>query len=974
MGMATQEIEIGGSTTIDVTMGADARTLQEFVVTGYGLSRRSAFTGAATQVGEETIGVRSDANIINSLQGSVPGVQIQVAHGQPGAESAILIRGLSSISLTNRPLLVIDGVPMANIANLAGAGNTPVDPLSLINPNDIESITVLKDASATAIFGSRAANGVILVTTRQGRDGRTQFTFSATEGRSVAPRLRHEQRVLNREDYIAATREMLRNSPADAVRANENNEAWWLANRLLYSGFNDGIDTDWWSEVTRPGALREYSLSAQGGTEKTRFFTSGSYSRNEGYVIGTGMERFTGRLNLTNKSGDFVTFGMNASGTYGVSNNTTSSGADGSFIANPIMQGIGIAPTQPVRHTGELSGFPAGSWNYTTIRNVNHNPVAVFGDHNDLSRHYRKQELYRATISPFVQVSILPNLVFQTRGSMDWIVNYGTVVWSPLSGDGVGWNGLRWEQQSTQWVRTFTNTLNFMPEFGSHRLNFLLGQEATKFHSGYVYAEGRNFPSPAMTQLVSAATRTSEANFSQSAIMSYFSNVEYDFMDRYYLSASLRFDGSSRFHPDRRWGAFWSLGGRWRISQEDFFQPLSDVFSNAALRASYGTTGNQNVGFFAFMGLNAYGNPYNEQASMFANQLGNPDLTWESIHKFNLGTEFELFHRIGLQIDFYRNVVHDMLDWMPVSRTTGFNQVMRNVGSMSNTGVEFALNALIYSDRNFRWTAGFNATANRNKILSLPEGDFQAGNFVRAVGHPWHQLRMREFYDINPDNGMPRWKAHQYTPGPDNPMGFVKDGTYRLVTDWSHATDNERMMVGDMNPWLYGGINTRVDVHGFDFAVLFTYQIGGWRHVGGMTRNFHTGNSAGNLQNPLAYANWDNRWQNPGDATNFPRLAHGQVNQFGNGSTRWWVPGHFIKLQNITLGYTLPREISSQARLTSARIFFQADNIWFRAHKDFLGHDVDHPVAGAAGALGGQQDWHVPAAGRNWLFGLNLRF
>ena len=983
MGMETQEVEIGGRSTINVSMASGALMMDEFVVTGYGLSRRAAFTGAATQVGEDVIGLRSDANIINSLQGSVPGLQIQVAHGQPGVQSQILVRGMSSISLANRPLLVIDGVPMAEVANVVGGNNLPVDPLSLINPNDVESITVLKDASATAIFGSRAANGVIIITTRQGRDGRTQFTFNATEGRSVAPRLRHEQRLLNREDFILSVQEMLRNSPSAEIRANENNEAWWLApaNRLLYAGFDDGIDTDWWDETTRAGILREYSLSAQGGTDRTRFFISGSYSRNDGYVIGTAMERFTGRINLSNRAGDFVTFGMNASGTYGISQNTTTGLAGSTATGNPIFQGAGIAPTLPVRHTGQRPEFTAGAWNVSRMPSINFNPVAMFGDHDDPQRHSMEQELYRATVSPFVQVSILPNLVFQTRGSMDWIVNYGTVIWSPLSGDGVANNGVRWDQQSTQWVRTFTNTLNFMPEFGHHRFNFLLGQEHTKFHTGFVYAEGINFASPSMNQLISTATRSSSGNFSQAAIMSYFSNVEYDWMDRYYLSASLRFDGSSRFHPDNRWGAFWSVGGRWRMSQEDFFQPLSNIFSNAALRASYGTAGNQNVGFFAFMGLNALGNPYMGESSMFSNQLENPELTWESIRMLNVGLEFELFHRLGFQIDFYRNVIDDMLDWMPVSRTTGYNTVMRNVGSMSNTGVEFMMNAMLIDNRNFRWSAGFNATANRNRIIRLSEDDFQDGNFFRGVGLPWHQLRLREFYDIDPQTGMPRWRAHEAVSVADGgrEWGLDKTGTYRIETDWNAVTNDERMMVGDMNPWLHGGITTRVDVHGFDLAVLLTYQIGGWRHVGGNTRNWHTGNTIGNMMNPLAYANWEGRWQNPGDITRFPRLAHGQPNQFGNGSTRWWGPGHFIKLQNITVGYTLPSRLVSHARLTSARIFFQADNIWFRAHRYFLGHDVDHPIAGiradgTAGALGGQQDWHVPAAGRNWLFGLNLRF
>jgi len=443
-------------------------------------------------------------------------------------------------------------------------------------------------------------------------------------------------------------------------------------------------------------------------------------------------------------------------------------------------------------------------------------------------------------------------------------------------------------------------------------------------------------------------------------------------LDKYYLSGSFRFDGSSRFHQDNRWGAFWSLGGRWRISEEAFFAPLRNIVTNASLRASYGTTGNQNVGWFAYMGLNAFGNPYNGQSSMFSNQLENPNLTWETTKKFNIGTEFQLFDRIGFEFDFYRNVVDDMLNAMPVSRTTGYSSVMRNIGSMSNTGVEFMLNALVYNSRNVRWTAGFNATANRNKIIKLSEGDFQDGNFVRAEGYPWHQLRMREFYDINPATGMPRWQGHTAASG--SAIGLEKTGETYLSESWAAIPNDDRMMVGDMNPWLYGGMNTKLEAYGFDLSLLFTYQVGGWRHVGGMTRNFHTGNSLGNIQNPLVYANWEGRWQNPGDITRFPRLAHGQVNEMGNGSTRWWVPGHFIKLQNITVGCSLPRELVSQARLTSARIFFQADNIWFKAHKYFLGHDVDYPLAGTGGALGGQQDWHVPAAGRNWLFGLNLRF
>jgi TonB-linked SusC/RagA family outer membrane protein len=923
IGMKTVEKEIDG-TTVNVQMVPDVIGVDEVVVTGYGVTRKVAFTGSASTVDQEVVTKTTDADPIRSLQGSVAGLTMSAETGQPGGYNSVLIRGLGSFNSGTQPLYVIDGVPMSTGAfGMRESESQTINPLASLNPNDIESISVLKDASATSIYGARASNGVIVIDTKKGNVGDTKFTFNAKTGFSSIPS-RNNYRHLDREKWIDFLAHMFKNTGwIDDVSEWEDD----LLSSFL--GLEDkGSDTDWYDEVTRNGKTQDYNLEVNGGTEKMKFFLSGGYYDEEGIVVGKDMKRYSGRFNFENQASDNISFGLNLTASYSEIN----LGAGGGYFSDPITQAYMQLPIDPVK-------LPDGSWNMNTVNG--YNPVAQRSYYGD--RSYTQQ--YKAVISPWLSVDFLDNFTFTSRYGMDYLNLKEFGRWSFLQPQGADMNMLGEEGNNYRTLWTWTNTVNYIKSFDKHNLNILVGQEVQKSRDEDAYLAGTNFPVDIVFTIENAAepsdAATSWANY---ALASFFSRAEYDFNDKYYFSGSFRYDGSSRFGANNKWAPFWSVGGKYRIINESFMSSMESWLSNLTLRSSFGTSGNQDVGWYQALGLYGFGYNYQNNPGMIPTQIANPDLKWEQTQKFNVGSEIALFDKITLSVDYYIDRTTDMLFNVPLSRTTGFASIMQNVGEMKNSGIEAALGIVPINNQNFKWNLNFNITHNKNEIVKLST-DLPIENVytIREVGHPYYTFKMKEYAGVDPETGEQQW--------------YLEEEGDEKTTDYNAAA---KRYMGAADPKVYGGLTSDFRVYDFDFSFQFKYALGGQVYNSAARYDENINNPFGNTTQYV----YDNMWRQPGDVTDVPAPYYGAVTSH---SSRFLMDGSYIKLKSVQLGYSLPSSIISKANISNLRIFVTGDNLLSWAlGDDFRGLD---PETSRDGIIW----WQYPIA-RKLLFGVNIGF
>ncbi len=942
MGMETQELEIGSRSTIDVVMGSDAVSLDEVVITGYGVTRKAAFTGSAAKVDDKIIANRGESNVIQSLQGQLAGVQISSAQGKAGAASTMRIRGLGSISSTTGPLYIIDGVPMTT-GGFGSYTTGDVDPLSSLNSNDIESVTVLKDATATAIYGSRASNGVVVITTKKGANTNSKVNVSFQRGVSAPPVLAHKDQTLNREDYIRLHTEamMLANG-----YWNEPERYAYCRGRVLNSTLvtDTSANTDWWDAITRTGAYTNFDVSFSGGNENTKVFASGGFFQDDGFVIADNFKRWSGRMNVEHKVNRIITMGMNLSGAY--TDRYTSTGGLTTGYSNPLLASRRLAPTDPIKNAD-------GTWNISNSYQ-NTNPVGEYTSENPSFDNLR---LYKATIIPYLRFNITENLFFQSRLGIDYTHTSQHQYKTPApvgSVDGARNNGFVRNYLRDYSVTTFVNTLNYLKKFGRNNINILLGQEAQEFRSQINNEDRINVPSAFFTELTSASEEVAGNALGSelsAAIASYFTNVEYDLDNKYYLSGSFRRDGSSRF-SDKKWGSFYSVGARWRFSEESFMKNLKFI-NNAALRSSYGTTGNQGVdSWYQSQGLFASGHNYAGQPGFGPTQIAIPDLTWEKKKKFNIGLDAILFNRLQFDFDYYHELTTDMLLDVPVVAATGFTTMMSNYGKMLNTGVEFNMNALVVKIKEFEWHVGFNITKNNNEVKKLVQ-TIEGSTTRREEGRPYASFYMPLWAGVDPSNGKPLW----YT-----------DGTKTATT--SNYNEVQKAWAGTYDPDFYGGFNTRFKYLGFELSAIFSYSVGGYIYSNDAFYNEDDG--VRKTGKNVTYYRFDNRWTPDNPNASLPAYMTGDMGPDGivragnSTSTRWLVPGSYLRLKQVRLSYAVPSKYTQKLKLDKASVFITGDNFKTWTHKDFRGYDPD-------AGLGSSQTASYPIS-RKLSIGVNITF
>lgn len=953
IGMIGQDVPVGNREIINVALTSAAQSLDEVVVTGYGVTRRKAFTGAATTVGTENIVQKTDANPIKALEGTVPGLQMSVASGQPGAPATIFIRGRNSLNSGTQPLYVIDGVPVtAASMGMRSSEDQTISPLSTLSPSDIESMTVLKDATATSIYGARAANGVIVITTKKGKAGRLQANLTVKLGMEMLPGMPDRYKPLKAKHYTELQVEGLLNDYE--MYGEGGNTA--LYNDYFFGGgfpytpegmkdmlyayleYDGKTQTNWLDAVTRTGFVQEYNLDLQGGgvaeTSPT-FYASLNYFDDQAFVIGKDLERFSGRLNFAQSPSRLVSYGFALSLSY----TKTNMGAGGGYFSDPITQAYMQSPLLPVKDED-------GNWNFNTLNG--YNPVAQRSHLGDKST--AKQ--YRATITPYVTLNFRNDLIFTSRVGIDYYDLKEFGYWSFLQPQGADMRGMGELGTTARTLLSMTNTLNYIKTFyDEHNLNLMVGQEVQKTKDNSSYLSASNYPLMNMNQVDNAAVPSSASTSKEGvAIASFFFNGQYDYRSKYYFSLSARADGSSRFGSDDRWAGFWSLGARYRISEEDFMASTRDWMSNLTLRTSFGTSGNQEVGdsWYASRDLFGFGYNYNGLPGSAHAQWGNSKLKWEQTNKFNVGIDVTFLDRITLEFDYYYHRTKDMVFMVPVSRTTGLLTVPENIGKLENQGIEFTLNAKILQLNDFNWDFTWVGSHNKNKILKLSTDKPIEGEVtIIEKGKDIYTFKMKDYAGVDPETGNALW--------------YLGETGHETTTNYNQAG---KRYVGAASPKFQGSFMNRMNYKGFDFSFQLNYSFGGKIYGDNLRYDEQIGGSG--FDNTTRYV-YDHRWQKPGDKTSVPRYVFMNGSAANNSSTRFLMKGNYLKIRSLALGYTLPRHITQKARLSSARVFITADNLHTFCSRDFRGFDP------AGIGANGVQWWNYPLP-RNVMFGFTLGF
>ena len=913
-----------------VFLKSDAKVLDDVIVVGYGVQRREAKTGSIATVAGEEIADLPATSLDKMLGGKLAGVMVTQISGQPGSSSSIRVRGTSSINAGNDPLYVVDGIPMLSHDEYEMVNENGANPLNTINPDDIESITVLKDAAAASVYGSRAANGVILITTKSGKEGKSQFTVRAKYGVSS---------LANDNDYGIMTGQQLLEYQRDAIRNAGKDPDDPTGGATYYRPYEllSREQTNWMDHFTRLGKTQEYEVTMSGGTAKTKYYNSLSYHKTEGVFYGIDFQRMQGRVNVDHEINSKLTTGTRINLGYTESNDVPMQSL---YYSNPAFAGMTILPWTPKYDE-------KGNFNSNIPENSNSNPraTAAYDD--------QWQKTYFLNGNVYLQWKPIKQLTLKTTNAAELKFIESRRYWSNEAHNYA--NGYPELQTIYSQRRNLTtsNTATWEDTYAeNHYLRILLGQEANHYHYQTIWAMGDNL-NPQIPYLVSGDTSNHpvEDYYMNRTLMSWFGILDYNYASRYYLQASARTDGSSRFGSNNRWGFFWSVGASWNIHNEAFMKNLSwlDV---AKLRVSYGVNGNDDI--TDYMQYGTYTSSiYNGVTGLRPSTPANPDLSWEKNYAWNVGLDFRFLKRFSGSIDVYTRKTTDMLLDMPQSSTSGFNSATTNVGKMRNSGIEFQLDADIIDKGDWKWTVGFNIAHNKSKILELTGQESEDGEpemmaysedsrLRHIVGEKLFTFWLRDYAGVNPVNGEALWRT--------------EDG--ELTNNFNDAA---YVKSGSPEPTYTGGIHTNVSWKGLSLSVVGEFK--GGNKVLIIENRYLT--SDGNQMSMNQQKHALDYWKKPGDTGCNPKpIAGNTTNSYNYGSNRFIEKGDYFRIKDITLSYQLPMSILNKVGLKSTRVYASGLNV-------YTFHDVNFwdPERGVDG-LG----YGIYPVCKSFIVGLDLTF
>lgn len=907
IGFTSQEVNISGNASPRVVLKtAEAENLTEVVVVGYGSpQKKSDVTSASSRVGGKDLENKPFTSVDQMLAGKVPGLIAPALSGQPGAAQSIRIRGIGSVSANANPLFVIDGVILnsGDISRLATTANT----LAGINANDIEDVTILKDAQATSLYGSRGANGVILITTKKGRAGKTKFRADVEVGSTHFANVPDAARPLNADEWLTLFQEGLKNANFSQTQIDQMAASY---------GKGSGVNTNWFDIVTRRGQQQQYNLSASGGEGKTTFYLSGGYFKQEASIIGSDFKRYSFTSNFKHAASDKLNFSLNLS----ANNSFQNTPLNGGTFANPTGGIAFLRPTQnPYNADGTYNISRTGNMNFPSNFNL------LFLLNND----QKKLTAVQVRGNIMAEYAILKNLKLSSRAGIDYDNLEEYRFDNPFHGDGAtnGGRGSAFYTRVFNWINTNQLNYSFTPDkAGNFKVSALLAYEAQKSKEYDLSAQSNGFPPTSQLPLsTNAATvingKLAGTDYSFNSIIS---NVSANYKSRYVLSGSFRRDGSSRFSQSHQYGNFWSVGAAWNLDQEKFFTPITFI-NTLKIRGSYGRTGNAGIANYAWRQTFGYGANYNSQPGGTFNTIGNSDLTWEGNGQLDIGLDGSLFkNRLNITADYYKRVSDGLLFGDPLSYTTGFANITRNIGEMQNSGFEFNVNATPVTTKDFRWDVNFNISFNKNKINKLPGGkDIIDGSFLLREGHDYRSYYARVYVGVDPATGDPLW---------------YKDSTHKeTVTNRSLAT--REILSQSASPKSFGGFGTTISYKGLSIAADFIFNYGNYVSDGWA---FYLIDGVDPIEQK--YALNLKRWQKPGDITDVPKYVYGSTNNSSSFSTRFLQKGDYIRMRNITVGYNMDTKLANRLHFNSLNFYVRGTNLFTKTYDKNLTIDPEAGV------------------------------
>lgn len=967
IGYETAEVAVEGRSQVNCELASDSQLIDETIVVAYGVQKKSSFVGAATQVSGEKLAKMQTTNISKSLEGAVAGLQTASSSGTPGSSSSIIIRGLGSISASQSPLIVVDGVPYEGSLNS-------------IPSQDIESLTVLKDAAANSMYGARGSNGVIIITTKRGTAEKVHVTFDAKVGVNSRAVPAYDV-ITDPGQYYEMAWESLRNaayyrdaSPLTLAQANMYASAALISN-LNYNVFKGVADhqiidpttgklnpsatdlkwTDNWNrDVFENGIRQEYNVSAAGGSDKTQAYFSASYLSDGGYVPMSGFDRLAVRAKVDHTVTKWLKAGLNIS--YSNTTQQQYGGASsGTSYNNLFFFGQNIAPIYPIYQydleTGERmygeNGEVLYDWGERRAFGQLSNPYGQLK--TSLSEVISDNMSSRG----YIDIQLLKDLKFTANVAFDVFNQKSDNYVTPAGGDAANVNG-RGTQSSTRYTALNSNQLlTYYPTWGDHALNILLGHETKSDVSYGLSAQMTNVVDPTVSDFDNFITYQGLSSATtEYFLQGFFGRAEYSYANKYTLSGSYRMDASSRFHPDRRWGSFWAVGASWNVKQESF---LADAHAIDFLRfkASYGTQGNDNVGY-----TKVYEDLYtisriDGEASVNKVFRAAPEVTWEKSNNFNVGFESRFFNRVSLNADYFIKETKDMIYSRPLAPSSGspVSQLVNDI-DMKNTGIEFEISIDLIKRRNLYWNVTLNGTHYKNELTKLPSDKsdlvrypdgYQSGSYWRKLGGSLYDFYLYEWAGVDEATGLPLYNKYYDIEvdeeGNETEVSNQFGAHKKTVNSSSEAT---LIQTGKSAlPDFYGGITTSLATYGFDFSASFAYQIGGYTY----DSNYQSLMGSGTIG-----TNWHkdafNRWTPQNTKTDVPRLqnAYQEANAT---STRWLTDASYLSLRNVTIGYTFPERITNRIGMQSLRVFVTGDNLWYLSQRKGL--DVRQSFSGGTG-------------------------
>lgn len=934
VGMKTQIIRIKNNLSPTIHLERDDLNAGEAIVIAFGKTPGDSYTGSAVTVRQDVFQSRPLTNILQALEGNIPGLQMTSGSGQPGVAPDLRIRGFGSVTASSAPLFIMDGVPYSG-------------DISALHPEDIDNISVLKDAASAALYGSRGANGVVIVTTKKGSERKTAFQVKANQG--FSSRSIPEYDRVDAYTYYPLMWEAYRNSmvynkdnPKSVEQASQiasygSADAQSITDILVNNPFNipgreligtDGKlnpnarllypdDLNWEDAITRTGYRGDYSLSASGGTDATTYYMSINYTKDKSYLLKSELERTTARAHVTTRPNNWLQTGLNIAGALQESsypNTETNTG-----YANPFYFSRYIAPIYPIhRHaaTGEIlydsSGKPLYEW-------TNRGEKAYPGHHivaeTELNSNIHKQNTLNARA--FAEIRLWQGLTFTFNATYDLTNNLVTEYENPQVGDAAG-SGRVKRTNDRYDIVNFNQLLNFRRTWGNHRVETLLGHESYSNTYKFLYGKREEEIVSGNDEFINFTQTTDLSSYcNRYRTEGYFLRFDYHYGNRYFLSASYRRDGSSRFHKDARWGNFWSVGAGWLVNRENFMKAYHWI-KLLKIRSSYGQTGNDNTdSWFPWQNLYSINNNGNEPGFIQNTAAGNRNLKWELNKHFDIALEFDFLNRISGTIEYFKRTTNDLLFNVPQPLSGGVLTQWQNSGSMYNKGVELTLRGFPVA-RKVRWEVGILLSHFKNEITSLPQKEISAGYHKRTAGHSIYDYFLPAFAGVDPENG---------------------DALYRMDTTDENGNITGETTTNDLNkatsyycgtaiPKLFGAIDNKFTYKGLEFAFKFTYRLGGKTYDNAYSGLMHSG-----LYGRTFHTDILNRWEKAGDRTNVPRLDSSNGDDSTVATSQWLTDASYLALKSVTLSYSFPEKIPEFFHLKCIRLYGGGENIFMLTHR-----------------------------------------